>query len=180
MVYTSHIGEGGEIVEDFEKVYSLYYPDVFKYLLSLSNNSDIAQELTQETFFLALKSFKDFRGDCKIRVWLCQIAKHSYYAYLKKLKRTVPLDDPDILQFPESNSFEVVLENESKAMEIHRLLHDLSEPYKEVFMLRIFGDLSFKKIADIFGKTESWARVTFHRSKLKIIEKMEEKYENIM
>lgn len=167
-------------MEDFEKVYSLYYPDVFKYLLSLSNNSDIAQELTQETFFLALKSFKDFRGDCKIRVWLCQIAKNSYYAYLKKLKKTVPLDDPDILQFPESNSFEVVLENESKAMEIHRLLHELSEPYKEVFMLRIFGDLSFKKIADIFGKTEGWARVTFHRSKLKIIEKMEEKYENIM
>lgn len=84
------------------------------------------------------------------------------------------------MQFPESNSFEVVLENESKAMEIHRLLHELSEPYKEVFMLRIFGDLSFKKIADIFGKTEGWARVTFHRSKLKIIEKMEEKYENIM
>lgn len=118
---------GGEIVEDFEKVYSLYYPDVFKYLLSLSNNSDIAQELTQETFFLALKSFKNFRGDCKIRVWLCQIAKHSYYAYLKKLKKTVSLDDPDIL-----------------------------------------------------GKTEGWARVTFHRSKLKIIEKMEEKYENSM
>ena len=114
-------------MEDFEKVYSLYYPDVFKYLLSLSNNSDIAQELTQETFFLALKSFKNFRGNCKIRVWLCQIAKHSYYAYLKKLKKTVSLDDPDIL-----------------------------------------------------GKTEGRARVTFHRSKLKIIEKMEEKYENSM
>lgn len=162
-------------MEDFEKVYSLYYPDVFKYLLSLCNNSDIAQEITQETFFLAMKSFKNFRGDCKIQVWLCQIAKHSYYAYLKKLKKAVPLDDPDSMQFSESNSFEVTLANESGAMEIHRLLHELPEPNKEVFMLRIFGELSFSKIADIFGKTESWARVTFHRSKLKIIEKMEKK-----
>lgn len=162
-------------MEDFEKVYSLYYPDVFKYLLSLSNNADVAQEITQETFFLALKSFKSFRGDCKIQVWLCQIAKHSYYAYLKKLKKTVSLDDHDIVQLPENISFEVALENKSNAMEIHRLLHEMPEPYKEVFMLRIFGELSFNKIADIFGKTESWARVTFHRSKLKIIEKMEDK-----
>ncbi|MDD3402552.1 MAG: sigma-70 family RNA polymerase sigma factor [Hespellia sp.] len=153
-------------MEDFEKVYSLYYPDVFKYLLSLSNNSDLAQELTQETFFLAMKSFKNYRGDCKIQVWLCQIAKHSYYAYLKKLKKSVPLDDPDIVQFSESNSLEVTLANESSAMEIHRLLHELPEPQKEVFMLRIFGELSFSKIADIFGKTESWARVTFHRCEL--------------
>ncbi|MDD4850419.1 MAG: sigma-70 family RNA polymerase sigma factor [Gemmiger sp.] len=162
-------------MEDFEKVYGLYYPDVFKYLLSLSNNSDVAQELTQETFFLAMKSFQNFRGDCKIQVWLCQIAKHSYYAYVKKLKKAVPLDDPDGMQFPEGDSFEVTLADESSAMEIHRLLHELPEPHKEVFMLRIFGELSFRKIADIFGKTESWARVTFHRSKLKIIEKMEEK-----
>lgn len=162
-------------MEDFEKVYSLYYLDVFKYLLSLSNNSDIAQELTQETFFLAMKSFKTFRGDCKIQVWLCQIAKHSYYAYLKKLKKTASLDELDVVQFSNNNSFEVTLENESNAMEIHRLLHELPEPYKEVFMLRIFGELSFNKIASIFGKTESWARVTFHRSKLKIIEKMEGK-----
>lgn len=160
-------------MEEFEKIYRLYYLDIYKYLFSLSGNKDIAEELTQETFFSAMKSFDTFRGTCKIQTWLCQIAKHAYFAHQKRLKRTQPLGENDYEG--EEISLEVKISNEESAFEIHQLLHNLSEPYKEVFMLRVFGELSFTKIATLFGKTESWARVTFHRAKQKIIEDLEEK-----
>lgn len=172
-LYAALIGKGGEIVEEFEEIYSLYYLDIFKYLFSLSGNKDVAEELTQETFFSAMKPFDTFRGTCKIQTWLCQIAKHAYFAYQKRSNRTQPFEEADCRV--EESSLELKISNEESTFKIHQLLHNLSEPYKEVFMLRVFGELSFTKIAALFGKTESWARVTFHRAKLKIIENLEEK-----
>lgn len=165
-------------MESFEQVYSLYFKDVYKYILSLCRDAAEAEEITQETFFQAMKNIQSFRGECKMTVWLCQIAKHIYFARQRKLKRKAeqPLDDMlyHSADLAISSSPELLLADEADAMRIHEHLHHLEEPYKEVFMLRVFGELSFKKIAHIFGKTENWARVTYHRAKVKIMNEMEE------
>lgn len=151
----------------FQEVYEQYFPDVYKYVLSLCRDPALAEEITQETFFKALKHIDSFRGQCRLYVWLCQIAKNTYYTHLEKQKRPRPEPDPPGDAGPE----EQLLTQES-AFEIHKALHRLSEPYKEVFSLRVFGQLSFRQIGELFGKTESWARVTYHRAKLKIKEEL--------
>ncbi|WP_276950150.1 RNA polymerase sigma factor [Acetatifactor muris] len=163
---------------EFEQIYQTYFKDVYLYLRRLSNNENLAEEITSETFFKAMQSLSSFRGECDIRVWLCQIAKNCYFSYMKKQQRYTEMEDMDtVLEMASSEDIEAWFEKESDAMQIHSLLHKLPEPYKEVFMLRIFGELSFKQIAGIFQKTENWACVTFHRAKQKILEKMEENYE---
>lgn len=151
----------------FQEVYELYFPDVYKYVLSLSRDPTLAEEITQETFFKALKHIDSFRGQCRLYVWLCQIAKNTYYTHLEKQKRPIQEPSPPGDAGPE----EQLLTQES-AFEVHKVLHRLSEPYKEVFSLRVFGQLSFRQIGELFGKTESWARVTYHRAKLKIKEEL--------
>lgn len=150
-------------MEDFGEIYNLYMKDVYKYVLALSRNPDIAEEITQETFFKALKSIDRFKGECKISVWLCQIAKNTYYSYCAKKKRRSEHMHEEILFSVEDDCV-----NSDTAFELHKRLHNLPEPYKEVFSLRVFGELPFSKIAELFGKTESWARVTYYRAKLKM------------
>lgn len=153
---------------DFQQVYDLYFKDVYKYVLSLSKDPFLAEEVTQETFFKALNSIESFRGQCRLYVWLCQIAKNTYFTYRVKSGREKWRRDPD----GQENLEEKFLERET-AFEIHKVLHNLPKPYKEVFSLRTFGDLSFQQIGVLFGKTESWARVTYHRARLKIKEEMQ-------
>ena len=155
-----------------EELYKDYFHDVFLYIRSLSADEALAEDITQETFFKAIKSVDKFRGDCDIRVWLCQIAKNLLYTHNKKQKRYTGEEVPETVA-DTSVTMEELLENSQQSMDIHRVLHTISEPYKEVFTLRVFGELSFRQIGDIFGKTESWARVTFHRAKLKIIDELE-------
>ena len=154
---------------DFSKVYHQYFRDVYKYALALSKNASMAEEITQETFFKALKSIDKFDGRCKLYVWLCQIAKNTYFSLCRKEQRL----ERDILELADEHSPEPRFLTKETAFEVHRVLHGLEEPYKEVFSLRAFGELSFKQIAELFGKTESWARVTYHRAKLKIKEELE-------
>lgn len=158
---------------DVEALYTEYFHDIYLYLCSVSHNSDLAEELTQDTFFKAMKSANSFRGDCDVRVWLTQIAKNLYLTHCKKQNRftgeEIPESEPD-----RTVSVEEHLEDAQQAMRIHRILHGMKEPQKEVFSLRVFGELSFRQIGEIFGKTESWARVTFHRAKLMIIDALEE------
>ncbi len=165
-------------MEPFEQIYSSYLKDVYKYVLSLCRDPVEAEEIAQETFYQALKAMPSFRGDCKLIVWLCQIAKHIYFARLKKGKRTEARPPDELYSTVSSScppkSVEQQLLEEADAMAVHRHLHELEEPYKEVFMLRVFGELSFQKIGDIFGRTESWARTTYHRAKVRLIDKMEE------
>lgn len=159
---------------EFEKIYEAYFNDVFLYIKSLSKNESISEELTSETFFKAMRSIDRFRGDCDIRVWLCQIAKNCYFSYLKKHPTFIDLEEAESIGLLENqNVIEELITNRSDAMQIHITLHDLKEPYKEIFMLRIFGELSFQQIGRIFGKTENWACVTYHRARNKIIKKME-------
>lgn len=165
----SLIHVGGEKVKKMEELYQLYFKDVFLYVKALSKDGHIAEEITQETFFKAIKSINSFKGDCDIRVWLCQIAKNTYYTYCKKTKRLMPVEEIEEQTNRQPSLESKVLEKE-QAVAIHKILHNLEEPYKEVFHLRVFGELSFKDIGEVFGKTESWSRVTFHRAKLKVKE----------
>ena len=153
---------------DFEALYNLNAQYVYRYVFSLCKNVHTAEEITSETFYKAICAADTFKGDCSVRVWLCQIAKNSYYNAAKKNKFTTEL--PDDLQ--SEQRFEDTLMNKSQALEIHKALHLLSEPYKEVFSLRLFSELSFSEIGTIFGKSENWARVTFYRAKNKIKEEM--------
>ncbi len=161
---------------EFEKIYEAYFGDVFRYLKGLTGNESLAEELTSETFFKALRSLKHFRGGCDVRVWLCQIGKNCYYSYLKKHRRREETAQPEILEtLPDGEaSLEERLIDQSEAQRIHRLLHALPEPYKEVFMLRTFGELSFSQIGEIFDHTENWACVTYHRARNKIRKEMED------
>jgi RNA polymerase sigma-70 factor (ECF subfamily) len=159
-------------VTEFEKVYRMYFKDVFLYIMSISGDEQIAEDIISETFLKALESINGFKGNCDIRVWLCQIAKNTYYSYMRKKKKysvqELPIEIEDKVNIEQS-----VLSAEA-SMEAHKILNNLEEPYKEVFTLRIFGELSFKQIASLFGKTENWACVTFHRAKKKIQERMED------
>ena len=158
--------------EEFEKIYRRYFNDVFLFLKKLSKDESIAEEIASETFFKAMGSINHFRGETDVRVWLCQIAKNGYFSYTKKQQKIEHMEDID---FPDNkDSPEERILKQSDAMQIHLLLHQLAEPYKEVFMLRVFGELSFKQIADIFQKTDNWACVTYHRARNKILEKMED------
>lgn len=152
---------------DIEKLYKDYFSVVYKYILSISKDSLTAEEITQETFYKALKKIDEFREDCSIHVWLCQIAKNTYYNHANKQSKFVELD---VINEHECVEHDYLSGFDSK--EAHRILHNMKEPYKEVFTLRIFGELSFSDIGELFGKSDSWARVTFHRARLMIKEKM--------
>ena len=170
LLFVRYIGEGGEKVTDFQEVYNLYFREVYRYALSLCRNDSIAEEITQETFYKALAKLDSFDGKCKISVWLCQIAKNTYISMCRKDKHLDP--DADTALIPSDGSMEEILCNQETAFAIHKVLHTLEEPYKEVFSLRTFGELSFKQIAELFGRTETWARVTYHRARLKIKEEL--------
>ncbi|WP_106769679.1 RNA polymerase sigma factor [Paenibacillus faecalis] len=150
---------------DLQHIYDKYFHEVYLFVLSLSRDEHIAEEITQETFFKALKSIHSFNGSSKLSVWLCQIAKNTYFSYLDKQKRYTPHHSYDQAS---DQDIEKQVINKTEAFRIHKLVHELQEPYKEIFMLRVFGELSFYQISQIFGKTESWARVTFHRAKQKV------------
>ena len=154
---------------EFEEVYRLYFRDVYRYCLALTRDEQVAEEVTQETFFKALKAIDKFDGKCRLYVWLCQIAKNTYLSMLQKRRTGEELPG----ELPSGESLEEKLLTKESAFEIHRILHALEEPYKEVFSLRTFGELPFRQIGALFGKTESWARVTYHRARLKIKEELQ-------
>ncbi len=158
-----------KIVQDFDKIYSEYFAEVYKFVFSLCQNSVLAEEITQETFFKALKNIKSFKGNCRISTWLCKIAKNTFYSYAKKHNKQ---EDYPLEIIISDENIEKRFENKETAYRIHKVLHKLNEPYKEVFWLRAFGELSFLQIAALFDKTESWARVTYYRAKIIIKEEI--------
>ncbi|WMJ77126.1 MULTISPECIES: RNA polymerase sigma factor [unclassified Sedimentibacter] len=155
---------------ELEAIFNSYFKDVYLFIYSLSKDKYIADDLTSETFFKAINSIDNFKGNCDIKVWLFQIAKNSYYSYVRKNKNLVNLDS--VPEIEDDNDVEKSVYSSEESMKIHEIIHDLSEPYKEVFSLRVFGELSFKQIGNLFGKTDNWACVTFHRAKNKIREEM--------
>ena len=164
---------------NIEELYRTYFDIVYRYIRSISQDGSLAEEVTQETFFKALKKADQFRGDCDVRVWLCQIAKNTLYDHLKKQEKQLLGDEKlEKIESAGGELLEEKLAQRSQAMEIHKVLHRLSEPYKEVFSLRTFGELNFREIGMLFGKSENWARVTYYRPRVKIREELE--YEDYM
>ncbi len=160
---------------EFEQIYNLYFNDVYRYIRRLSSDEHIAEEITSETFFKAMQKIDDFRGDCDLRVWLCQIAKNCYYSYLEKQKKVNFVDETNLNDILDSHvSIEEKFIIREQAAQVQKLLHTIPGPYKEVFMWRVFANLSFKQIGQIFGKTNNWACVTYHRAKQQILKKMED------
>lgn len=153
-------------MQRMQQIYEEYFQTVYRYLMSLTRgNQELAEELTQETFFRATKNIGKFRGECKISSWLCQIAKYTFYQQIDKEKRhkEIPLEtavDAVISEEIEQN----YIHNETR-LAVYKKIQELESPMKDVIMLRLTGDLSFKEIGDILGKSENWARVTFYRGK---------------
>lgn len=158
---------------EFEKIYSIYFKSVYLYILKLSGNEHLAEEITSETFMKAMKSIGDFRGECDVRVWLCQIAKNAYYSYLKRNNRIANADEAEWSHMiaPDASVEEQVGMQED-VRQIRKALHTMDNPYKEVFMWRVFGELSFKEIGALYSKTDNWACVTYHRARKMIQNKI--------
>lgn len=148
-----------------------YYKDVLRFLRGLSRDEYLAEELTQETICRAIKSIDTFKGDSDLRVWLCSIAKNLYLSHCKRQKRIVQGEVYENLE-AEEKLFSQVIEDKETAFQVHKVLHELREPYKEVFSLRVFGELSFREIGELFQRSEHWACVTYHRAKSMIREKL--------
>lgn len=146
-----------------DEIYRKNAAMIYKYLCGLTQDTYLAEELTQETFFQAIRGIDKFRGDCKISVWLCQIAKNLWYKELQKRNshQTAELDDT----IPSRENVEYRCLNQLEKLEVFRLMHNLDDTTREVMYLRLAGDLQFSEIAAIMGKTESWARVTHYRGK---------------
>ncbi len=158
---------------DIETVYRLYFKDVLLFLRGLTHSESLSEELTQETFFKALDGLKNFDGQKDVRAWLFTVARNCYYSYCRKNHET-PLEEESGQPAAETPDILELLVDKDAAFTVHQCLHQLDEPYKEVFNLRVFGELSFENIGMIFGHNASWARVTYYRAKAKIQQKLEE------
>ena len=155
-------------MQNMDEINEECFETVYKYLFCLTHNSDISEELTQETFYRAVKKINTYNGKCKISVWLCQIAKHLWYNQCRKNKRIVNTDETFDIEDPQ-NLEEQFIAGEEK-VSLYKKMQNLDEKTREVMYLRITGELSFKEIGEILGKTENWARVTFYRGKSKLKE----------
>ena len=153
-----------------EKLYDACYMQVYSYVMTLVKDQHKAQEITQETFFKAITAKQTFRGESECSSWLCAIAKNIFIDSTRKSSRYQ--DEPDENLADSDTDIEQSIIDSETSFRIHMLLHEMEDPYKEVFELRVFGELSFAQISAIFHKTESWARVTFHRARMKLIERM--------
>lgn len=156
---------------DYEKLYHSYYMQVYSYVMTIIKNPSYAEEITQNAFFKAMTAKKQFKGNSSELTWLCGIAKHLASDECRKNAKLSELDEEVSIS---GIDIEKATEDKDTALRIHLMLHELQEPYKEVFQLRVFGELSFSEIGMIFQKTENWARVTYHRARLKIQERMVE------
>ena len=156
--------------EQTEKLYETHYMRVFSYAMTLSGDRTMAEEITQETFFRAFSKSGEFRKESDEVTWLCAIAKNYFFDEKRRQGKTGPIPE----EVPDTGKgIEQAAADRDSSFRIHVALHTLEEPYREIFELRVFGELSFREIGTIFGKTENWARVTYHRARLKLQERME-------
>ena len=154
-----------------EKLYEAYYMRVFSFAMTIAGDRALAEEITQETFFRAFSGKSGFRGESDEATWLCAIAKNLYLDEKRRQGKNEPIPE----EMAESGKgVEQSAVDRDTSFRIHMALHALEEPYREAFELRVFGELSFREIGTIFGKTENWARVTYHRARLKLQERMDE------
>ena len=159
---------------DMDTISRLYFRDVFLFLKGLTANDGLAEELTQETFFRALKGLEHYDGKQDVRAWLFTVARNACSDYCRRAKHAAPLEDAET-KAADSPDIAQLLVDEDAAFTLHQCLHTLEEPYKEVFSLRVFGELPFEKIGAIFGHNAAWARVTYYRAKTRIQTMLEQR-----
>ena len=152
-----------------EKMYEAYYMRVYSYVVTISGSRELAEEITQETFCRAMTKSASFRREADEVTWLCTIAKNLFYDEKRRQKKTGLI--PEDIE-ADGKSIEQIAADRDSSFRVHLALHALEEPYREIFELRVFGELGFMDIGTIFGKTENWARVTYHRARLKLQERM--------
>ena len=153
---------------DFERMYNTYYMKVYSFVMTLARNRSMSEEITQNTFFKAMTAGRGHGGESSEFTWLCAIAKNLFIDEQRARGRMGEFDTEAV----SDTDIEKAVVDEDTAFQVYQVLHGLDEPYREVFQLRVFGELSFQKIGLLFGKTENWARVTHHRARLKIQERM--------
>ena len=152
-------------MQNIEEIYKEHSNAVYKYLFCLTGNEDLSEELTQETFYKAVKKIDTYKGECKMSVWLCQIAKNLWYDQCRKNKKFVDTKEVDLLNVQALNTLEEQVISNDEKISLYKKMQYLDEKTREVMYLRITGELSFKEIGIILNKTENWARVTFYRGK---------------
>ena len=152
---------------EFEEVYRAYFGDVYRYLLRLSGSETVAEDVTSETFLRAMQALPKFRGDCDVRLWLCRIARNTYFSY-RRDPDNLPPEEPGQEREAGSATPEEEFLRREEGQRLRKLLHALEEPYREVFLWRHYGSLSFREIGELFGRNENWACVTYHRARRKL------------
>ena len=158
-------------MQSIESIYRENFNIVYKYLFCLTHSNDIAEELTQETFCIAVKYINSFKGNCKISVWLCQIAKHLWFKEIMKKKKEKSRIDIETLENIENvEEIEDIAFKNSEKSELYKKIEKLDAKTRKVIYLRIKGELSFKEIGNLMKKNENWARVIFYREKQKLKE----------
>ena len=167
--------------KEFEALYRDYFPRIYAFLFKLTENRDLAEELTQETFYQAFIAFYRFRGDSDVFTWLASIAKHTYYRWLRKNKRQIDSVDPEALieAYSESASehTEDTVERRMAAERVRHALAQLPKKYRDVTILRVYADMSFAQIGDALQISENSARVIFFRAKKMMMEAIQDEYE---
>ncbi|MGN1032422.1 MAG: RNA polymerase sigma factor [Intestinibacter sp.] len=152
-------------MENIEKLYDLYSKDVYRFIYSLSFDEEVSKDIMQSTFLECIKSIKNFKGKCSEKTWLLAIAKNQYYTYLKKHPFTENLYDSDLDKYGDYQKNDSLDEYN----EVLKLISELKEPQRQIMILRLINDLTFKEIGEIIGKSESYCRVNFFREKKKIV-----------
>lgn len=157
-------------MQNMEQLYEEYFNSVYKYLLCLTHDANLSEELTQETFCKAIEKIHTFKGNCKISVWLCQIAKNLLINEHNRNKKYHSVSDEELVLLEDNIKLEdtIILNNEK--INLYKKMQKLDNNSKEVVYLRITGELSFKEIGNILNKSENWARVTFYRARKKLEE----------
>ncbi len=160
---------------DFEELYTSYFRDVYRYILSLAGDVNVAEDITSETFLKALRGIRGFRGECDVRVWLCQIAKNCYFSFLRQEKHLDSVDPDTLRDYIDPTPLMDDLLVQKEAVDFVRaVLMSMPEPYREVIIWRIYAQLSFRQIGQIFQKTDNWACVTYYRGRRIMKDRLEE------
>lgn len=157
-------------MDSMEQIYQQHARTVYGFLLTKTQNPDLAEELTQETFYQAVKNIHGFKGSSSVSTWLCGIAKNLLYDHLRRQKKRAGLEaageqtEEAAVDSAEEQAF-ITWDN----LHVLKLLHNLEDPMREVMYLRLIGNLTFGQIGEIMGNSENWARVTYYRGKGKIV-----------
>ena len=165
-------------MEDFDKLYKLYNKKIYSYLLYLRKDSLVAEELLQETFYLAIKNIEKFRGESRVSTWIYSISKNVYLSWLRDKNKRNNIHDYDFNNklVQQDKSDERIIQEE-ELRDLFKLIDKIEEPYREVILMRAVNKLSYREISEIMNRKESWVRVIFHRGKVKLKDLIENKGE---